>query len=144
MSKTLVMKIHTRLTDFDLHGHVNNIAFVGFLEQARIEAFGDRLNLDFKRYSGLTAKTDIDYLRPAKFGTSIAVVFSVVDLGSKRIEMNLDVVNANKHTEVFASARVVQIMFDLQAGKPCPIPEDLRAQLEELRVDDQENSRKVA
>lgn len=133
MTSYITTPIQTRMTDFDAYGHINNVSYVNFLEIARVQSFEEVLQVDLSRYTGLTAKTEISYLRPITRETAIAVNMGVNKIGIKSVNLALDVVDANDHSVVFAKAEIVQVTFDLKTGKPCPHTEEMRGQLEALK-----------
>ena len=91
MTSTITTRIQTRMSDFDVLGHINNVSYVNFLEVARVTAFSQVMNVDLSRYTGLTVKTEIEYLRPANFGTEIAVTMGVSSVGEKSVDLALEV-----------------------------------------------------
>jgi acyl-CoA thioester hydrolase len=132
MENAFTIPIQTRMTDYDVLGHINNVAYINFMEIARVTTFKEELKVDLTQYSGLTARTEVEYLKPAKWGTAIAVIMGVSDLGAKHIDLDLQVVNADDHSQVFAQAKICQVTFDIKAGKACHHPEELREQLDSL------------
>lgn len=132
MQSVITTPIQTRMSDYDVLGHVNNVSYVNFLEVARVTAFSEVLKVDLSRYSDLTVKTVIEYLRPAKFGIPIAVSMGVSEIGEKRVNLSLEVVDARDHSNVFARASIVQVTVDLKTGKSCPHIDGMRTQLEAL------------
>ena len=132
MSSVITTRIQTRMSDYDVLGHINNVSYVNFLEIARVTSFSEVLKIDLSRYTGLTAKTEIEYLHPAKFGIPIAVTMGVSDLGEKRVNLALEVVDANDQSKVFARASIIQVTVDLLTQKSCAHTTEMRAQLEAM------------
>ena len=58
-----VHPVHMRWSDMDSFQHVNNGAYLAYLEQARIAMFFDRWDGTFSRGT-VVARHEIDYLRP--------------------------------------------------------------------------------
>jgi acyl-CoA thioester hydrolase len=52
-----------RWSDMDAYAHVNNSAYLAYLEQARVAMFFDRYDSTFARGT-VIARHEIDYLRP--------------------------------------------------------------------------------
>lgn len=132
MTSIITTRIQTRMSDFDVLGHINNVSYVNFLEVARVTAFSQVMNVDLSRYTGLTVKTEIEYLRPANFGTEIAVTMGVSSVGEKSVDLALEVVDAGDQSKVFARARIVQVTVDLKTGKSCQHTAEMREQMEAL------------
>lgn len=132
MGNALTIPVETRLTDYDMYGHMNNVAFLSLIESARFTAFGKHFDVDLSRYTGLTRKTEINYLKPAPFGTPIAIKLGVSRVGDKSVDLCFDVVDEKDHDSVFARASIAQVTYDLHKRKPCSMPDDLRNRLREL------------
>lgn len=103
-----------RWSDMDAFRHINNSAYLAYLEQARVAMF-------FDRYEGFSRGTvisrhEIEYLRP--------VVYHPEPL---RLELWVDAVRAaafTVHYEVFDDGAIVAraatdcVTFDFDAGRP--------------------------
>jgi acyl-CoA thioester hydrolase len=61
-----VYECHMRWGDMDAYAHVNNTAYVTYLEQARVAMFFDRYDSSFARGT-VIARHEIDYLRPVVY-----------------------------------------------------------------------------
>ena len=61
-----VYDCHMRWGDMDAYAHVNNTAYVTYLEQARIAMFYDRYGATMVSGS-VIARHEIDYLRPVVY-----------------------------------------------------------------------------
>jgi acyl-CoA thioester hydrolase len=89
-----VHEVHMRWSDMDAYRHINNGAYLAYLEQARVAMFFDR----HETFSSGTviARHEIDYLRPVVYhpqplrlelwiekvrGASFTVRYEVFDLG---------------------------------------------------------------
>jgi acyl-CoA thioester hydrolase len=58
-----VHHVHMRWMDMDAFAHVNNSAYLAYLEECRIAMFFDRLDATFSQGT-VIARHEIDYLRP--------------------------------------------------------------------------------
>jgi acyl-CoA thioester hydrolase len=108
-----------RWSDMDAYRHINNTAYLAYLEQARVAMFFDRS--DDPNFAGFTGGTvisrhEIDYLRP--------VVYHPEPL---RLELWIGSVRAASfavHYEIFDHDRVVAravtqcVTFDFGAQRP--------------------------
>jgi acyl-CoA thioester hydrolase len=61
-----VYDCHMRWGDMDAFAHVNNTAYVTYLEQARVAMFFDRYDGSFAKGT-VIARHEIDYLRPVVY-----------------------------------------------------------------------------
>jgi acyl-CoA thioester hydrolase len=108
-------EVHMRWSDMDAYAHVNNTAYLAYLEQARVAMFFDRYDGTFSQGT-VISRHEIDYLRP--------VVYHPEPL---RIEMWIGEVRAASftvHYEVYdgdvlaARAATVCVMYDFGGERP--------------------------
>ena len=104
-----------RWMDMDAFAHVNNSAYLAYLEEARIAMFFDRYDASFAKGT-VIARHEIDYLRPI-----------VYHQGSLRLEVWVDRIRGASftvHYEVFdagqLSARASSdcVTYDFGIGRP--------------------------
>ncbi len=110
-----VYECHMRWGDMDAYAHVNNTAYVTYLEQARVAMFYDRYDSSFARGT-VIARHEIDYLRPVAYHPQ-----------PLRIELWVDEVRGASfgvRYEVFDGARLVAraatrcVPFDFATDRP--------------------------
>jgi acyl-CoA thioester hydrolase len=61
-----VARCAMRWSDMDAYGHVNNTAYLAYLEQARVSMFFDRYDSSFARGT-VVAHHEITYLKPVVY-----------------------------------------------------------------------------
>ena len=115
-----------RWSDMDAYGHVNNTAYLTYLEQARVSMFFDRYDSSFARGT-VVSRHEISYLRP--------VVYHPEPL---RLELWVDRVRAASF-EVFyelfdgdrlaARASTTLVTFDFDTDRPRRLTDDERSVL---------------
>ena len=115
-----------RWSDMDAYGHVNNAAYLAYLEQARVSMFFDRYDPSFER--GTVVKHhEISYLKP--------VVYHVDPL---RIELWIDEVRAASFRMLYdvfdrgvlaATAATTLVTFDFLSERPRRLTVDEKAML---------------
>jgi acyl-CoA thioester hydrolase len=120
-----VHEVYMRWSDMDAYRHINNSAYLAYLEQARVAMFFDR---DEGFSSGtVIARHEIDYLRP--------VVYHPEPL---RLELWIGKVRGasfNVHYEVYdrdvlaARAKTNCVTFDFTVDRPRRLVDDERAVL---------------
>ncbi|MFB4195106.1 acyl-CoA thioesterase [Streptomyces carpaticus] len=116
-----------RWSDMDSFGHVNNVIFLRYLEEARID-FMFRLarQADSGAFTGgsVVARHEIDYLRPLVHRHApVSVELWVAKLGGASVTVAYEI----KDTEqVYVRASTVVVPYDLQAGRPRRITEEER------------------
>jgi acyl-CoA thioester hydrolase len=111
-------------------GHVNNAVYLTYLEQARFNhwrslwGFGNP-QLPSERPGVILARVEVDYKRPARFGEMLEIRMRVAELGRTSFRYAYEIVDEEERTVL--TARTVQVMYDYAAGRPVPIPDDIRA-----------------
>jgi acyl-CoA thioester hydrolase len=111
--------------DLDALGHVNNSVYLTYLETARITYLIHLLEL--KAPAGLPiimAEANVAYKSPAFFGERLAVGVGVSRFGGKSFDMLYRVEAADGR--LVALGKTVQVMYDYEAARTIPVPEELR------------------
>ncbi len=127
-----VHRLDVRFRDCDPMGHVNNAVFLTYLEQARFHhwrslwGFGTP-QLPPGRPGVILARVECDYKRPATYGDTLDVRLAVGEIGRSSFRYNYEIVDGEGRTVLIA--KTVQVMYDYTAGRPVPIPDDIRALL---------------
>jgi acyl-CoA thioester hydrolase len=118
--------------DLDTNGHLNNVAFGRFFEQARFlshRSVGISALTAQDDSTFLVARVSIDYLREARFGTPLHVRTRLWQIN------NSSVVEQQAAWQKGLCVAVAEvIMVYVKDGKPTPVPARMRAALELLRV----------
>jgi len=123
---THTIKIPIRYNDLDTLGHVNNKAYLSYLEEARIDfhknVFGWNGKLEF---NAVVARIEINYKKPVFYGDSLYAYTKLSQIGNKSFEIStVFVVEKRENTIVKVSdSKVVLVNIDLNTGKPTMISE---------------------
>jgi acyl-CoA thioester hydrolase len=120
-----------RFGDLDAMKHVNNVAFLGFFEDARIEYVSSLLGSDptTRRELGLIfAECRINYRAPAFFGEQIRTCVrpGEVRRSSARLEFAMFAVGDDR---LLAEGYGVVVGYDYAAGRSAPLPDAFKAAL---------------
>ena len=134
-----VSPLQVRFSDVDAYGHVNNVLYVEFFQEARIVYLNSLAEADTGPWRGwVIAQTDLDYLRPMLFRaqpyhvrswvtrvgtTSMSIAAEIVDTGPD----HLDPATSGL---VVARAQVVLVAFDPSNGRPREFAPTQRAALQ--------------
>lgn len=125
--------VEPRYSDIDQQGHVNNVVYLDYLQQARVELLYDVWHAAMKEAGQVVVRAEIDYRRPIKPGIEpIVVEVWVSRIGGSSYTLGYRVID--EHGTVAAEASTVMATIDLATEKATRIPEDLRAVLEDLRL----------
>ncbi len=123
--------LHVRFSDVDVYGHVNNVMYFEYLQEARIQLMA-RLaeglpGAESATLQMVVAQTDVDYKRPILFRPEPYDVWSAIErVGRTSWTVVSEIVSGD---EVFARARVVCVFFDPATGRAAEPPEEYRERL---------------
>jgi acyl-CoA thioester hydrolase len=126
---TFEHEIEVRFRDCDAMGHVNNAVYLTYLEQARFAHWQRLTGATGIPRSFILARVECDYRAQATAGDRLVVQLRVAAVGNSSFTFEYDIMNVRTR-EVVATARTVHEMYDYAAGRPMPLPADVRARLE--------------
>ena len=125
---------HPRLTvplevyyfDTDAGGVVHNIAYLRMVEIARSQlAASLGWTLEEMNRTGLVAvvaRTEIDYLKPARLGDKLLVIAELSRLEKVRMFMTFTIALADKPEVVFVRCVQTMVTVQLPGGRPQRVP----------------------
>ncbi|MGA5593488.1 acyl-CoA thioesterase [Streptomyces cellulosae] len=120
-----------RWADMDAYGHVNNVVFLRYLEEARID-FLFRPEKDFQQGS-VVARHEIDYKRQLVHRHHpVDVELWVTEIRAASFTLTYEVKDDDL---VYVRASTVIVPFDFEAQRPRRITEKERAFLKEYMDD---------
>ncbi|WP_149830157.1 acyl-CoA thioesterase [Streptomyces tailanensis] len=123
-----------RWADMDAYGHVNNVVFLRYLEEARID-FLFRPEKDFKQGS-VVARHEIDYKRQLVHRHKpVDIELWVTEIRAASFTIRYEVKDP---AQVYVTASTVIVPFDFAAQRPRRITSEEREFLEEYRDDEEE------
>lgn len=126
--------VHVRFSDVDVYGHVNNVKYFEYFQEARIQSFQrlGRTPLDSSGRGFVVAQTDVDYRQPILFREEPYDAWTWVShLG--RTSLVFETVICDGDT-LLSRARVVGVFWDTATQRPAPPPAPVRAALEGVVV----------
>lgn len=116
-----VFPITVRWSDLDAYGHVNNVQYLRFFEEARVYAFKAWFGQgrDLIDEGMLVASQAIDHLLPMGFGYGPArVAVWCGGVGGASFELGYAVAGAEGDDAVYARGRVHLVAYDLAEQRP--------------------------
>ncbi|MFF0135688.1 acyl-CoA thioesterase [Streptomyces sp. NPDC005227] len=123
-----------RWADMDAYGHVNNVVFLRYLEEARID-FLFRPEKDFKQGS-VVARHEIDYKRQLVHRHApVGIELWVTQIRAASFTITYEVKDPD---QVYVTASTVIVPFDFEQQRPRRITADERDFLESYRDDEDE------
>jgi acyl-CoA thioester hydrolase len=117
-----VHEVHMRWSDMDAYRHINNGAYLAYLEQARVAMF-------FHRHDGFSggtviARHEIDYLRPVVYHPEpLRLELWVENVRGARFTVRYEVFDG---TELAARAATVCVPFNFTIDRPRRLTDEER------------------
>ena len=110
-----VARCAMRWSDMDAYGHVNNTAYLAYLEQARVSMFFDRYDSSFSGGT-VVAHHEITYLRPVVYHPEpLRLELWVEKIRAASFDVRYDVFDG----EVLAAKAVTTLVtFDFSTDRP--------------------------
>ncbi|MCT9083851.1 acyl-CoA thioesterase [Streptomyces fulvoviolaceus] len=125
-----------RWADMDAYGHVNNVLFLRYLEEARID-FLFRPDKDFQQGS-VVARHEIDYKRQLVHRHApVDIELWVTEIRAASFTITYEVKDDDL---VYVRASTVVVPFDFETQRPRRITGEEREFLEGYRDDDEEEA----
>jgi len=118
--------VDVRFRDCDSMGHVNNAVYLTYLEEARF-AHWRSLDNGPEVTGVILARAEIDYRKPAEFGDRLEIRIGLERIGTTSLIYTY--VIDNQQRERIAEARSVLVSYDYTAGKPVPVPVEVRRKI---------------
>jgi acyl-CoA thioester hydrolase len=119
--------------DMDAHGHVNNVVYFRYMENARVEFYRRIGKYDFEERTGITLvvkSTGCRYIAPLSCPDRISIGARVTDMNDEEILMQCIIVNTGTNqVAALGEAAIVA----LKSGDRVPFPEELKARIRELQ-----------
>jgi acyl-CoA thioester hydrolase len=122
--------VHVRFSDVDVYGHVNNVKYFEYLQEARIVLMGrlwEEVPAATGRTSLVVAQVDVDYRVPILHRAAPYDAWTwVTHVGTTSMVVETEIVDGST---VLAWARVVLVFFDQATGRPRVPDESVRGPL---------------
>ncbi|THE65181.1 acyl-CoA thioesterase [Salinadaptatus halalkaliphilus] len=126
--------IDVRFGDLDTLGHVNNVPYVRYLEEARGSYYDEVVGVPFETLDTVIADLHVEYRNEITRDQTVTVAVRVPELGTSSVPMEYEVRAADPdeaEPTVAATAETVQINTDPETGESAPIPEAWRTAITE-------------
>jgi acyl-CoA thioester hydrolase len=130
-----VYECHVRFSDVDVYGHVNNVKYFEYFQEARI-AFLTSLGADLQRPETserqVVARIDVGYRRPILFRpTPYVVETEVTRIGTSSYDLSCRILDApGDPGPGYSDASVRLVAFDLATQRSRPLNDTERSALE--------------
>ncbi len=123
---------HVRFSDVDVYGHVNNVKYFEYYQEARIDFLAVMREPDQPHLATVVARIDVDYRRPILFRPEPYVVTTrVAHVGRSSYTLDSEILDGSGDgATVLSRAKAVLVAYDLDAQRSRPLSEKERAVLE--------------
>ncbi|MEO8285114.1 MAG: thioesterase family protein [Chloroflexota bacterium] len=119
-----------RFRDIDMFGHVNNAAYLTYVESARVAYYGHLSGISDPRDFDMTvARAELDYLIPVFYGQTLHVYTRASRIGTKSWTLEHQMRDSVSN-DVVANASTVVVYFDHQTGKSKPLTDEIVSMIE--------------
>lgn len=120
-----------RWGDMDAMGHVNNILYLQYFEQCRVE-WKDKLgyHLDPAKEGMIVKKASATYYKSVTYPALVNVRMHAGPVGRTSFTQLYELRVAGQGDELWTEGEFLIVWFDYGTGKPAPIPAELRKVLE--------------
>lgn len=126
----------TRFNETDAFGHINNVSYFAYFEQARLDYF-EHLNLldefsisrieAFKDNLIVSANLECHYLSQLYYGQNIEIFVRTSKIGRSSFELEYCLLEDKKLIAAIGRGSIVYI--NKKSGKSTPLPEDIKEKI---------------
>jgi acyl-CoA thioester hydrolase len=122
--------------DMDAFGHVNNVVYFRYFENARVEYFRRIGWWEYLKETGIgpiVGSTQARFRRPVKYPDTLRAGAKVVSFGTDRFTIR-HVLVSRTTGELVTEGDAVVVCIDYRANAKVPVPDELRKRIEELEA----------
>jgi acyl-CoA thioester hydrolase len=120
--------------DMDSFGHVNNVVYFRYFENARVEYFRRIGWWEYLEQTGIgpiVGSTQARFRRPVKYPDTLRAGAKVISFGTDRFTIR-HVLVSRTTGELVTEGDAVVVCIDYRANAKVPVPDELRRRIEEL------------
>ena len=119
--------------DIDAMGHLNNVAYLRYLEWARQKYWlAMRGTVDFWEIDFVVARAEIDYRSAAHMGELLELEIRVSRLGRSSFDFSYRLTGADGR--LVSEAKTTQVCYDWSARASKPLSAERRAEIERFEA----------
>jgi acyl-CoA thioester hydrolase len=125
----LITKVYRRYSDLDPQGHVNNVVFLDYLQEARLRVFTQINYQEISMVGQVMVHQSIDFRRPIFYSIEpLTIETWISSVGNTSYHVKYRILS--EAGELAAEAESVMVCFD--KDKAIPIPDTLRSALQSI------------
>ncbi len=122
------IEIQRRFSDLDPLGHINNVAYHDYLQEARMGLIGELDAVVNHEYAQIVVSQEIRHVKPLGYSRDPVVIeASVTDMARTSYCIVYRILD--EYDEVAAEATTRLAVVDPESGRPIRMPEELRERL---------------
>jgi acyl-CoA thioester hydrolase len=126
--------VYRRFSDLDPLGHVNNVVFLDYLQEARVGLVNDLRLVQADDFAQVVVKQDITHRKPLLLAPEPIVIETwVTHIGNSSYTLGYRILD--EHGDVAAEANTTLAVVDKATGRPVRMSAELRAVLEPLTIE---------
>ncbi|MGE5718455.1 MAG: acyl-CoA thioesterase [Nocardioidaceae bacterium] len=127
-----VYQCRVRFSDVDIYGHVNNVKYFEYYQEARLAFLTSMGRAEEEgRFAVVVARVNVDYKRPILFRSEPYVIESWIDrVGNSSFGLSAEIKDGDT---VLSRAEAVLVTFDLKTQAARPLTAAERESLEAAR-----------
>lgn len=122
-----VAHMDARWGDLDAFNHVNNAAYLVYLQEARLQWMQGVPDWHGPTGMPVVAAAQLNYRRPIAWPERLAVELSCTRAGTTSITLAHRIVGADDANRLYCDGHVVMVWVDPATGQPAPLPTSIRA-----------------
>ena len=127
-------EIELRWGDCDQLGHINNVYYLEYAQEARLRFFQQWEDLGAAVGAVVMRRVELDFDRSLMYSAGVVnVETSILKVGNSSFTMRQRILD--REGVLYASMNVVIVAVDLEAGTPLQIPDNARKLLQENLVE---------
>jgi len=124
------LAVKVRFSETDALGHISNISYFIYLEEARIEFFKALgFDMDIAKWKVIMASAKCDFISQGFFNQQLKVISAVSKIGNSSFSIIHRIEDANTG-QLIAKGDASAVHFNFETQKSESLPDDIRSLLE--------------
>jgi len=127
------LPITVSYSDIDAQWHVNNKAFLSYIETARFQYLQEAHLFSgdsFLEVPFIVADVHVKYLYPIEYKDAVMVSMGITRIGNKSLTMEYAITSPDG-SRVYATAETIMVTFDYHTKKSVPVNAEIRRRVSE-------------
>jgi acyl-CoA thioester hydrolase len=124
-------RIHVRLTDLDILGHVNNAIYLTYFEIARMHYFSALVGNDWNwmEEGVVLVKNEVEYLKPIVLNDFPYVKVYLIQIGTKSFSLGYEI---TVNDQLVTKGSSVLVGFNSKTQSTIEIPEKMKEAIQKI------------